>query len=467
MRRSCVRCRRPLSAYNDGELCGACEVAGRDDPGEPGIDLPVTFWFRPDLRDALGRWDWGAVLAAVCARTGAAQTYLADAVGVSQAQISRLINGRSTNPGIRTVLRIVDALGIPRLLAGFAPRGLGLSIPGDGVSVEPVKRRTFGKAAIGITLAIPLAGTEAGERLDVTRMRPNDAVADLYALDDRFGGAAVADLARRRLLSLTRQVDRAVLAPSAETRVQSVIGELATCCAWFYFDSGDPRRARVLDSDALCAAHLANDTDLQIEVLASMSMRSRRDNKPGEALNLAESALSAARGADPRIKALLSMRIALAEAKRQDKAAFNKYRRRAWADLERASGDERPAWFQFFDEREMAAMEALGLMDLGHNAEAARIFGDAVDKEHTFMRNKAVRSAARAQALIASGEPDQAADVITKTLPVLTEVTSARLVERLAAVRTALEPYRSAPDIADCREILTGLCHDDVHAAQA
>lgn len=72
MWRSCVRCTRPLSVYNDGELCGACEVAGRDDPGGPGIDLPVTFWFRPDLRDALGRWDWGAVLAAVCARTGAA-----------------------------------------------------------------------------------------------------------------------------------------------------------------------------------------------------------------------------------------------------------------------------------------------------------------------------------------------------------------------------------------------------------
>lgn len=333
--------------------------------------------------------------------------------------------------------------------------------------MEPVKRRTFGKAAIGITLAIPLTGAEPGERLDVTRMRPNDAVADLYALDDRFGGAAVADLARRRLLSLTRQVDRAVLAPSAETRVQSVIGELATCCAWFYFDSGDPRRARALDSDALCAAHLANDTDLQVEVLASMSLQANRNDKPGESLNLAESALSAARGADPHLKAMLRMRIALAEAKRRHKAAFNRQRNLAWANLERASGDEQPAWFQFFDERELAAMEALGLMDLGCNAEAARILGDTVDKEHTFMRNKAMRSAACAQALIASGEPDQAADVITKTLPVLTEVTSARVVERLAAVRAALEPYRADPGIADCREILTGLCHDDVHPAQA
>jgi hypothetical protein len=141
---------------------------------------------------------------------------------------------------------------------------------------------------------------------------------------------------------------------------------------------------------------LANNKDLQIEVLASMSMQAKRNRKPGEAINLAESAMAIARGSDRRVKALLSMRIALASAVRQDVGAFQKARRAAWTHMEHAGRMARPAWFRFFDERELSALEAIGLMELGRDAEAAGILADVIGRQHTYVRNKAYYAAVRA-----------------------------------------------------------------------
>jgi hypothetical protein len=319
-----------------------------------------------------------------------------------------------------------------------------------------VARRTLGKAIVAMTLAIPLAETEPGQPVDVMRLTPDDVVADLYELDDRYGAAAIGEVARRRLARLTRQVDRASLSPDAETRVQSMIGTLSTCCAWLAFDSSDHRRARALDSDALCAAHLANDKELQVEVLASMSMQARRNNKPGEAINLAESALSIG-GSDPRVKALLSMRVASASAKRKDTGGFKRARRVAWDHMERARQVDRPtAWFRFVDEHELSGLEAMALMRLGRNTEAAELLREATSNR-TYLRNGAYYSAVRARALVAAGAPDQAASVVNDMLPAFTEVTSARVFDELAKVRRGLTPYLGDGDIAECADTIDGL----------
>jgi hypothetical protein len=369
------------------------------------------------------------------------------------------MGGRSKEPGIRNVLGIVDGLGIPRLLAGLAPRGLDhlARDPDDGAAtVDPVERRTLGKAIVAITLAIPLADTEPGQPVDVARLTPSDVVADLYELDDRYGGAAIGDVARRRLARLTRQSDRASLSPSLETKVQTMIGTLSTCCAWLTFDSGDHRAARAFDSDALTAAHLANDKALQVEVLASMSMQARRADKPGEAINLAESALSIG-GSDPRVRALLAMRVASASARRKDTGGFEQARREAWKHIEHArEADLRTAWFRFVDERELSGLEALGLMELGRYTEAADLLRTATDNR-AYLRNGAYYAAVRARALVAAGTPDEAASVVNDTLPAFAEVTSARVFHELARVRRGLEPYLADGDVAECADIIDGL----------
>lgn len=458
---ACSACGQPLSRYNEGDRCGACIAVDREAPAQLDTAISPSYWFRPDVRHALSQWDWRTVLAAVARDADLSQTRLAELVGLSQAQVSRLMSGRSREPGIRTVLGIVDGLGIPRLLAGLAPKGIDHLSPvaqdghdDPGATVDPVKRREFGKAAIGVTLAIPLQGTAPDEPVDVTLLDPGDVVADLYQLDDRYGGAAVADIAQRRLDSVLRQMACVSLKPTVETRMDSVIGELATCAAWLYFDAGSPHRARSLDTEALYAAHRANDQGLQVEVLADMCMQAKTAKKYNEAINLAESALTIARGADPRVRALLSMRIAITAAQKNDRHTFTRARRNAWNHLERSRPGNRRAWFQFVDELELAGLEALALLHLGQAAQAATILTDVVAQQHSYVRNKAYYSAVLAETLIAAGRPDDAVATVGEALPMFTEMTSTRTFSRLGKVRAGLTPYLSDPEIAECHAVL-------------
>lgn len=360
------------------------------------------------------------------------------------------------------MLGIVDGLSIPRVLAGLTPHGLDHLVrpeqADDTPTVDSVKRRDFGRAALGVTLALPLAGVASGEPVDVTRLEPDEVVSDLYTLDDRYGGAAIADIARRRLASLTRQLEQASVTPSVETHLQSLVGTLATCAAWLSYDAGETKVARALDAQALYAAHLANNRDLQVEVLASTSMQAKGNDRPGEAINLAESAMRIARTADPRVRSLLAMRVAIAAAQQRDTTKFNESRRDAWRLLGGARDGERPAWFHFFDDRELMGLEALGPMQLKRHAEAACILDKVVSQQQTYLRNKAYYAAVRAEAFIGASCLEGAVATINNALPVFTEVTSARTFDRLKTVRTGLKPFaKGSAEVAECREILDSL----------
>src|SRR5205814_646939 len=83
------------------------------------IEVPSEVLDRHEIRRALRSGDWSTVLQILVRETGASQTDIAVAVGVSQPHISRLVNGQSKEPGMRTVRALCDALGIPRSLVGL------------------------------------------------------------------------------------------------------------------------------------------------------------------------------------------------------------------------------------------------------------------------------------------------------------------------------------------------------------
>src|SRR6266511_6208689 len=83
---------------------------------------PAEVIAQPEFRRALALGDWSTVLRLVIQETDASGATIASATGVSQPHISRLLNGRVTEPGIRTVRMICDGLGIPRSLAGLVDR---------------------------------------------------------------------------------------------------------------------------------------------------------------------------------------------------------------------------------------------------------------------------------------------------------------------------------------------------------
>jgi transcriptional regulator with XRE-family HTH domain len=460
MFRICQWCERQLSAYNRGDQCGACAVAARSDPlRKTATVLPLSFWFRRDVANALAGWDWQTVLNAVTKETGVTQTRLGSAIGVSQAQISRLLSGATREPGIRTVLGIVDRLGIPRVLAGLAPRGLdALSKAREPtVTVDRVKRREFGRGALGLALAFPLAGAGGKETVDIARLAPDQVTRDLYALGARHGGGAVVDIARRRLAGLTRRLDRTSLAPSAETRAHVAVGALATCAAWLCADAGDVDGAHALDADALYAAHAANDKELQVEALLGMANKARYLDRPGEAGNLAESALSIARGLDPSIRCRLSIEVAVNAAHRRDAETFQRLRGQAWRFLEMARDADRPAWLQFLDEYALMGFEAGGLMSLRRYGEATEMYEKAVSEQSNSPKNRALDTARWATALLRERKCDEAISVVHDGMPLFVELNSVRVASALGEARTALRPYENSPDAAECSDILAEL----------
>jgi DNA-binding XRE family transcriptional regulator len=120
-------------------------------------------------RSTVGRWEIGEVEPQAGQRPK-----IAEALGISLDQLAGLL--AATDAGEVAAARgkmpagvTVDGLGIPRLLAGPAPRDFD-HLPHEpheqAATVDAVERRTFGKAIVAITLAVPLADTEPGQPVD-------------------------------------------------------------------------------------------------------------------------------------------------------------------------------------------------------------------------------------------------------------------------------------------------------------
>ncbi|MEJ3748458.1 XRE family transcriptional regulator [Actinomycetes bacterium KLBMP 9797] len=103
--------------------------------------MPDAFWTRQDVREALGQRDFGTVFKLLGKYTGASQTQIAIAVGMTQGQVSTIISGSRQVTAIDVAERALDGMAAPddaRIAFGLAPRNLG---QGDGRHGLPHPRR--------------------------------------------------------------------------------------------------------------------------------------------------------------------------------------------------------------------------------------------------------------------------------------------------------------------------------------
>ncbi|MGW5674741.1 helix-turn-helix domain-containing protein [Streptomyces sp. NPDC003860] len=87
------------------------------------IELPDWAWERADVREALRARDMGAVFRRVQQYSGASQARIATAVGMTQARVNEIINGRREVVRLDVYERIADGLTMPddtRHLLGLA-----------------------------------------------------------------------------------------------------------------------------------------------------------------------------------------------------------------------------------------------------------------------------------------------------------------------------------------------------------
>lgn len=136
--RSCARCSRPLSRYNDGDYCGGCATTG----------VPAA-----GVEASVGVAEIGARLRASRRRRGMTLEVLAGLAGVSKGYLSKVENGKGRLDRYSMIVALAEALGVlPGELA--PPLGIAGVLDPDGVAVackdtHPVTSR----APIGTRIA--------------------------------------------------------------------------------------------------------------------------------------------------------------------------------------------------------------------------------------------------------------------------------------------------------------------------
>ena len=247
------------------------------------IQIPASFWERPDTIAALRNRDIGRLFALLQQYTGASQTQIGIACVLPQGKVSAIIHGIQLVEKLDVFQRIADGLGLPdpaRTSLGLAPRhppaspasGLFTLDKGDRQEDDPVRRRTFvgltGATMVsaildGIPQPSPPADTEAlasvltGQAADTAEPEP---VPGIKAL------ATAAGHARRQY----QQCLYSGLIP----RLPVLLGRLDTACQ--LLDGDDQLRAFALSADV---HHVAAGLLLKLDdrglaaVAADRSMR--------------------------------------------------------------------------------------------------------------------------------------------------------------------------------------------------
>ena len=401
------------------------------------------------MRAALGAWDWATVLTLIADECGVSQLQLAELTGFSQPHVSRLMKGQAQCYDIRAINRMIDGLGAPRALAGLASSN---GDRGDTVQarptneVSPTRRRSILASSIAIPLAAvlgdgPHAVVSHARAVEIRALLPN-----LYTLDDQAGSATIGDIAESCMHTVDALLNHADYGEAAGRELQLAYGELAEMTGWLDVDAGRLTIAGYHLSEALRTAQIAESLELEVLVLASMTMLSRQRRRPRDAIQLARLAQRRAGGwGTPRLLSLLALREAVGWAQAGDATAANNAMARAQHLFDPVPRDDDPAWISYFTESELSSMRAAMHMYLGGTQRAIVDLRAGLERlPKQYARNRALYSTRLALAHLADGDEKEACETVKSTLPLFADVNSGRATAHLTECLSALGRSRTS-----------------------
>lgn len=307
--------------------------------------------------------------------------------------------------------------------------------------VEDVNRRQY-LTSMAMALGAPglMLSSSAPMRVgsaDVSRYREN--LLHLYALDDHYGASEeLYSLTLRTLGQLTRILDTASFQPRVGNELRSLTGQFMEHAGWVACDAGRDQDARHWWLEALHAARMANDSEVELVVLVSMSLSALRNGRGQETIDLARTAKRVAQEHRPtsRLPSLLAAREALGHAHLGDGLAMRKALARACVMDDQPHEDD-PPWLSFWGPADLASHVSRAAQRLGDAAMAERAARDAVEAVDAarFPRNYALYQANLAEVLIAQHNVDEAVPIVAQTAEQATaQVNSGRLTDKVQSL---------------------------------
>lgn len=415
------------------------------------IETPAEVIAQPEFRRALALGDWSTVLRLVIQETDASGATIASATGVSQPHISRLLNGRVTEPGIRTVRMICDNLGIPRSLAGLVDRD----------QETATDRRQMLGGALGLS-GLALIGTADGE-VPLDHAHDEHLLMVLSAtyrrLEHRVSSRLLMAPAIAHL-SLIRQLRARADARRGGRQLVTMTSESAGLAAWLYVDLDDRANARRHYRLAVKEAQATGHLLLPAYMQASFGHFAIISGDPTQGLRL----VTEARHNLPRSAPLIAHvwldaieAVALAHyGDRRALAVLDNAERR----LGKATNDE-PVWpwlFRF-DLPKLAGYRAAVEAKLGR-WQAAEISLNLAAKAERSAKQRAVNEIEQARVLAGRREIERACAVAVSALDTGIACGSERIVRAVADFRSSLEQVGNAAVELDDR--LHGVYSDDL-----
>jgi hypothetical protein len=268
----------------------------------------------------------------------------------------------------------------------------------------------------------------------------------LFQLDDAYGGDDVRSLAVRHLRRVRRILNTRAYPESIGRQLQLLAGQVAEHCGWLCFDADDQEGARGYFGEALTAATVLKDANLQVLVFSSMCLQACYEGRPREGLELARAAQERAnRLGSPTLQSITAGREARALAILRDGRSAHKRLSQAVSYLDH-SGRGRPApeWTAFHGPAELDCTQGLLYAELGHHGSATRFLSAALaHQDRTYSRNRALYRLMLADSHIRAGDVDEGAAHAVGSLEHLEEVESGRVTRRLGEV-TELLRHRDA-----------------------
>ncbi|MFD3932646.1 hypothetical protein [Streptomyces sp. NPDC058614] len=354
---------------------------------------------------------------------------------------------------------------LTKMTGGRSMAGLGFRLASPAVSVppaagpygpqeDPVDRRIFLLDGAGVLLALPLSTEQAPGKIGASEVRAvKAAVTTLYTHDHDHGSAPLRQAASEALHTAYQWLQSGTYTSRTEAKLRSATGALSIAAGWLSYDSGRAGDAHSLYGEALAAARIADDPELEAHAFGCLSLLAKAQGRPREAISAAQGAQTVARSlGSPRLLSLFSMREAGGWALMGDASATDKSIVRAHTLYAKGPSDADPPWLDFYAPGELAGLECLARADLGQHERAASGAEQAVLLHgEAFARNRALYTAdvAIQHAVRDRPEPEAAAEAAGRVLAFLPEVRSDRLLQSLHNVAGALQRHGRVPAVAD------------------
>uniref|UniRef100_A0AAU2A9L1 Helix-turn-helix transcriptional regulator n=1 Tax=Streptomyces sp. NBC_00093 TaxID=2975649 RepID=A0AAU2A9L1_9ACTN len=515
------QCSTRLARDNTGSQCHACQRKQQAVTAAQPPQVAASFWDDERMREALDSWHMGRVLYAYRTHPDhgrvLSQEAVADWLGLTQAQLSRIENGTAPQD-LGKLMQWAHSLRVPADLLWFKVRSAERSITGNATTTRsepttptaqgglllpvvinghsvmvPVDARTLEESGLGSLIDQPASVTEHEAMSPLNRrslLKGGIAAAALpglgldelqhvaSALDDarRYMDGPVVDYLRRQIASC-KQDDGALgpkktlpvmlgllgaieqhardVRPNIRRELLAIGADGAEFAGWLYRDVHQPLTAGFWYDRAMEWAQEANDPAMQAYVLLKKSQMAYDERDALRVLTLAQAASHERYQLPPRVRAEVAQQEALGYAMLGEPLDVVKEK------LEDAHGllasiptDEPPALNAYFTENTLLLRNASSYTEAGKPAMAADLFGEVIASGVLSKRDTGYFNARRAVAVALSGEPDQAAALGRESAEVAHALKSQRTVRVLTEVLHTLGRWESRPAVREFREAL-------------